>query len=315
MNHLRNAALALVTGSVVLSSAVLGGCAAEEATTVKLDDELQEHAYTKKAGTLPISYRPVCPPSTTPRTRNRKVPEGTMILSDYQANATSAFAYILGAENPPFTPPARSLPGSCEAARACMDEIRVGLGNALPPDNQLSNKAAILKKLENLGIAPQTENSAESLLPNSIILKEATPGRACDLPANIFEIHMTNRDEQPAATKVFINNCSMFLDQCLGTGTSGFFSVMDAEDDSNTTRILIDPQPAQATASLTGSTGATAAAVFVNTETPTTILKWDASYAPGSTAAAGTPCSVTDLGVNATTQKVIQVFGSNRRCF
>lgn len=80
-------------------------------------------------------------------------------------------------------------------------------------------------------------------------------------------------------------------------------------------RLMIDPQPAQATASLTGSTGATAAATFVNTGTSTNIIKWTPSYSPGSTAPAGTPCAVTDLGVNEVTPKFIQVFGSNRRCY
>lgn len=82
----------------------------------------------------------------------------------------------------------------------------------------------------------------------------------------------------------------------------------------------IDPEPARLTTPLSGPTGATGAAVYVVSKTPTTVAKWGTSfaYAP-SGPAAGMPCSNSDLAPGISTSRTIQVVTSGnsvyRRCF
>ena len=73
------------------------------------------------------------------------------------------------------------------------------------------------------------------------------------------------------------------------------------------------PEPARLSAYLGGSTGATGAAVFVNTSAPTTVLLWPGTWTSGS-AAAGTPCSTVALVPGTIATKTIQVSGAYRRC-
>ena len=75
------------------------------------------------------------------------------------------------------------------------------------------------------------------------------------------------------------------------------------------------PEPADLTASLSGSTGATAAAVYSNTFVPTRVLLWPATWTAGGTAAAGTPCSTYGLPVGSRATKTIQLSASGlRKC-
>lgn len=73
------------------------------------------------------------------------------------------------------------------------------------------------------------------------------------------------------------------------------------------------PEPAQLTASLNGSSGATAAAYYVNTSAPTTVVKWPGTWTSGSPAA-GTPCSTTALAAGVETDWVIERMGNYARC-
>lgn len=72
------------------------------------------------------------------------------------------------------------------------------------------------------------------------------------------------------------------------------------------------PEPARLTASLATGTGATAAAVYVNTAQPTSVVNWGTSpsYAPNGPAA-GTPCSPGALGSGVATTRVIQRLPGN----
>ena len=74
------------------------------------------------------------------------------------------------------------------------------------------------------------------------------------------------------------------------------------------------PEPAQLTSNLYGSTGATAAAYYVNTAVETGVVKWPGTYHYNPNLAAGTPCSPYDLGAWATTSRVIQATGNYRKC-
>jgi len=74
------------------------------------------------------------------------------------------------------------------------------------------------------------------------------------------------------------------------------------------------PEPAQLTAELTGWTGVSASAVYVNTSLETSVKKWPSSYMYAPNLAPGTPCSPVDLAAGAETAKVIQATGNYRRC-
>jgi hypothetical protein len=107
-----------------------------------------------------------------------------------------------------------------------------------------------------------------------------------------------------------MNMTSQNLDMCFGAGVSTFFHT-----GTNTTEVwvTIDPEPTRAVQNLSGSTGATAAAVYVNSQTPTKIIKWPNSYTPGA-ATAGSPCSVYDMVAGTNTLGTIQAYGGYRKC-
>lgn len=78
------------------------------------------------------------------------------------------------------------------------------------------------------------------------------------------------------------------------------------------------PEPAKVATSWSGATGTTTAAIFVNSQQPTTVVGWSsgssAVYAPNGPAA-GTPCSPGNMVAGQTTTHVIQVLAGNyRRC-
>lgn len=98
-------------------------------------------------------------------------------------------------------------------------------------------------------------------------------------------------------------------------GTAASFAVAAAFGWGVATSTALAPQPAQAVASLSGSTGATAAAIVTRSTPVTTILKWPSGYTFGSNAPAGTPCSNIDLLPGEPVTMQIQVLGSARRCW
>jgi hypothetical protein len=99
------------------------------------------------------------------------------------------------------------------------------------------------------------------------------------------------------------------LDLCWGVGASGFLH--SSQDGLYT---YMDPEPVSTTQSLSGSNGATAAAVYQNSRTATSVVKWYSTgiYAPNL--AGGTPCSTSDLPSGGTAIKVILASGSYKRC-
>ena len=79
------------------------------------------------------------------------------------------------------------------------------------------------------------------------------------------------------------------------------------------------PEPAKLTVKIDGTTGATGAAVYVNSATPTKVLFYNSSWVAAAIGpAAGTPCSSTGLPVDAITSHVIQTLATSstvyRRC-
>ena len=73
------------------------------------------------------------------------------------------------------------------------------------------------------------------------------------------------------------------------------------------------PEPAALTQGLGNSIGATAAAVFVNTLEPTTVLKWPGTWTAGPHEA-GTPCSTVSIPAGTITGQFIQRHGSYIKC-
>jgi hypothetical protein len=76
------------------------------------------------------------------------------------------------------------------------------------------------------------------------------------------------------------------------------------------------PGPADVVSDLTGTTGATAQAVYANSGVPTRVVLWPNYWVTGGSYPAGTPCSNYGIGVGTRTTKVIIVnsSGSQRRC-
>jgi hypothetical protein len=72
------------------------------------------------------------------------------------------------------------------------------------------------------------------------------------------------------------------------------------------------PSPADLTSPLANSTGATAAAVYVQPQR-STVLLWPEVWTPGDVAV-GTPCATYGLPAGARTSKRIEGIGSLRRC-
>jgi hypothetical protein len=77
----------------------------------------------------------------------------------------------------------------------------------------------------------------------------------------------------------------------------------------------IAPGPAKLSASLPATSGATVAAVYLNSRQPTSVRFYSASWTADTNGpGAGTPCSSTSLAADAVTSRVIQASGIYRRC-
>lgn len=76
-----------------------------------------------------------------------------------------------------------------------------------------------------------------------------------------------------------------------------------------------DPEPANLTQSLSGTTGASAAAVYANSREGTKVVYWAGSFRSNTLGlAAGTPCSTSGLGSGNTVLQVIQAQGNFAKC-
>ncbi len=74
------------------------------------------------------------------------------------------------------------------------------------------------------------------------------------------------------------------------------------------------PEPAHLTAPLSNSNGAAASAVYSNSNSPTTVVRWPSSWAFNTTLKAGTPCSTVALSAGMITTQVIHAQGNYRKC-
>jgi hypothetical protein len=145
----------------------------------------------------------------------------------------------------------------------------------------------------------------------AVSLQPAVGDIVCGLPAALYAIDFSA--QIPSSLYASMATCGTHLDNCWGVGVSGFYY---AEPDQRIRRVYIDPEPARLSQNLTGSTGATAAAVYTTTLIETTVLKWPGSYtSSASPPPAGLPCSTGDLPEGLETLKIIGGSGSYRRCY
>jgi hypothetical protein len=79
---------------------------------------------------------------------------------------------------------------------------------------------------------------------------------------------------------------------------------------------VIDPEPAQTVAALSGASGASASAVYVNSQVATSVIKWPTSYTPAGSVVpvAGAACSPVDLGSGTEVTRAIMKNGNNYKC-
>jgi hypothetical protein len=133
----------------------------------------------------------------------------------------------------------------------------------------------------------------------------ARASTVCGIPATKYRLQCTN-----ASVFEMVGPAGFSLDECFGEGVSGFW-MTNADYTNNWADI--DPEPARLNANLGSTTGASAAATFINTGVATSAFKWPSSYT-GGTVAAGTPCATTALSSGTDVMGIIQASGSYRRC-
>lgn len=199
----------------------------------------------------------------------------------YQARATSVIQYVVGGKDP-FDPAEVSSNPACKDAWVNATKLRDMIS---PPSSKTAPTAT---------------------------LQAAFADKVCGLPAALYRIDISS--QVPASVWDEQRKTGDLLDKCWGVGVSGFYYADPTQDKYR--RIYIDPEPARLTADLSGSTGATAAAVYTNTGTGTTVRKWPGTYiSTASPPTPGQPCSTSDLANGSETLKILQGSGTWRRCY
>ena len=151
---------------------------------------------------------------------------------------------------------------------------------------------------------------AAAFSENKCVLSSAVPGNVCGLQAGLIPVECNDMASVGLADATA---CGAELDACFGPGVSGFFVAISHKTNDHV--FELDPEPARLTQSLSGSNGATAAAVYVNSGQNTTVVRWPGSYTSGSVLPpAGMPCSTLDLPPGSDTTKVIVAYGNYRKC-
>jgi hypothetical protein len=221
-------------------------------------------------------------PQWSPPLTGGTCPDPALRPEWYQAKATTVIQYLVGGKDP-FTPEEVTYNVSCKEAQ----ELTTNLRNMINP--------------------PYGAKTAPTAT-----LQAATSGNVCTLPAALYAIDISS--QVPTSVWDAQRNVGKQLDDCWGVGVSGFYYADPTQD--RVRRIYIDPEPARLTKDLFGSTGATAAAVYVNTGAETVVMKWPGSSTwSASPPPAGLPCSTGDIPWNTETLKIIQGTGSTRRCY
>lgn len=201
----------------------------------------------------------------------------------YQLRASSVIAYVAGGKDP-FTYEDVTYNPSCKDAQTALTNLR----DLVSPYSRKITPQATLTGVGN--------------------------GDVCGLRAALYTLDISM--QVPQAVWDAQRKVGDQLDACWGMGVSGFYYADPFADQDKNHRIYIDPEPARLMSDLSGSTGATAAAVYETSGLKVEVLKWPATYVSSFTPpAAGTPCSTTDLFSGVETNKIIQGSGSYRKCY
>jgi hypothetical protein len=151
----------------------------------------------------------------------------------------------------------------------------------------------------------------DQLYRGGATLHPALKESVCGLAAAVYAVDIAAQLSPPVWDA--IASCGARLDGCWGIGVSGFYH---ARPDQKGRGVYIDPEPARLSQNLTGSTGATAAAVYTSSGGELNAVKWPGSYtSSASPPPAGTPCATGDLPEGYETLKILQGSGAYRRCF
>jgi len=119
-----------------------------------------------------------------------------------------------------------------------------------------------------------------------------------------------NSPPLPMPAGLYLQKLQTSFVDCWGDGVKPFVYL-----GSDGATGYFDPEPVNLTQSLSGSTGASAAAVYSNSQSATTVRYWSGSYGPNSLGlSAGTPCSTSGLSSSSVALKVIQVYSSYAKC-
>lgn len=271
--------LAALIVSVGTFTGVLAGCAAPS-------DEpgLADERVGKVSSALPMCTEDGCPSGVEPVDPFWEVAAGTCTQGSaaVQKKVTAAWNYILGGPSP-------------LTAYPCTQSGVTGI--------------------------PYMSTLRTKINSGKCVVGEPVRQTVCGVAAVVREVTCEGltRTEQGQ-----IGGIAAKMDQCWGLGASGLFNTeagsawTDHTTYGNGISMTIDPEPAMLTQSLSGSTGAAAAAYFVNTYASTRVVRWPDTwtYDYYNQAPAGTPCSKDALGAWTEVTRTIQASttGTRRIC-
>lgn len=305
MNYLRSA-IVLASVSIV---ALVAGC--NDGSDVTTEDVTPTTAVREKGVDTQASGSTVCV---------QDIGGSDKDAAFLQVQASRVSKYLMGGNDPFDTSGAGYSPEYGAAGMKDPD-----MGNAKCVD-----AAKIIHQMHDKLYPPPTEKCDPKLMirtkegyvcpspaPTSSV-SSGPLGSACYLKADTFGFTVSPQDpDWPNLLDV-----ALLLDGCWGEGLSGFFWVKEGivwgagNKDQKVNVFGTDPEPADLTDPLSGSTGATAGAVFTNTGVPTKVVLWPGWFTGGGGWPAGTPCSTYGLAPGATTSKqiVLNSTGTQRKC-
>jgi len=153
-------------------------------------------------------------------------------------------------------------------------------------------------------------NLAAAFSASQCVLSSAVPGNVRGLQAGLIAVEC-NAMESVAFAEA--TACAAQLDACFGGGVSDFF--LPISNKTNAHVFELDPEPVSLVQPIGSTTGATAAAVYVNSGLGTTAIKWPSTYTGGGNLPpAGTSCTTGAANAGTITYQVIVASGNYRKC-
>lgn len=138
-----------------------------------------------------------------------------------------------------------------------------------------------------------------------------TTTTVCGLPAAERVLSCTGLS---AVDGLAVTLTASTIDLCWGAGAGAFFQVSEGGLLGNVLSVEMDPEPVVTTQPLMGANGATATAIYENSSTPTSVLKWYSTYVSAPDLVAGTPCSLSALPAGGTATMALVAAGNFRAC-